>query len=180
MVACSPVPSTPGTSSSRTVSPNVSKSQSDESSMMSILKSIQDYQKKQDDKINSLTGKMSDIMKDYQYDNYEDYDHENNDHEGEENEGEPQAKKQKNETNNNTDNEKTSRFSNMAKRFKVKDVCGEQKMMMFCGRTHGRRNCPAFGKECHVCNKKNHFAKYCMSTRRKKVDALQYDSTFDV
>jgi hypothetical protein len=179
MVACSPVPSTPGTSSSRTVSPNVSKSQSDESSMVSILKSIQDYQKKQDDKINSLTGKMSDIMNDYQYDNYEDYDHENNDHEGEENEGEPQAKKQKNETNNNTDNEKTSRFSNMAKRFKVKDVCGEQKMMMFCGRTHGRRNCPAFGKECHVCNKKNHFAKYCMSTRRKKVDALQYDSTFD-
>jgi hypothetical protein len=55
----------------------------------------------------------------------------------------------------------------------------KKKMMMFCGRTHGRRNCPAFGKECHVCNKKNHFAKYCMSTRRKKVDALQYDSTFD-
>jgi hypothetical protein len=134
MVACSPVPSTSGTSSSRTVCPNVSKSQSDESLMMSILKCIQDNQKKQDDKINSLTGKMSDIMNDYQYDidNYEDYDHdnasydENNDHEGEENEGEPQAKKQKNETNNNTDNEKTSRFSNMAKRFKVKDVCGEK------------------------------------------------------
>jgi hypothetical protein len=134
MVACSPVPSTSGTSNSRTVCPNVSKSQSDESLMMSILKSIQDNQKKQDDKINSLTGKMSDIMNDYQYDidNYEDYDHdnaiydENNDHEGEVNEGEPQAKKQKNETNNNTDNEKTSRFSNMAKRFKVKDVCGEK------------------------------------------------------
>ena len=76
MVACSPVPSTSGTSSSRTVCPNVSKSQSDESLMMSILKSIQDNQKKQDDKINSLTGKMSDIMNDYQYDidNYEDYD----------------------------------------------------------------------------------------------------------
>ena len=85
-------------------------------------------------RLTSLTGKMSDIMNDYQYDidNYEDYDHDNasydehNDHEGEENEGEPQAKKQKNETNNNTDNEKTSRFSNMAKRFKVKDVCGEK------------------------------------------------------
>jgi FtsZ-interacting cell division protein YlmF len=68
----------------------------------------------------------------FQFFHYEDYDHdnasydENNDHEGEENEGEPQAKKQKNETNNNTDNEKTSRFSNMAKRFKVKDVCGEK------------------------------------------------------
>jgi hypothetical protein len=55
----------------------------------------------------------------------------------------------------------------------------EKKFMMFCGRTHGRRNCPAFGKECHACKKKNHFAKYCTSTRRKKVDALQYDSTFD-
>jgi hypothetical protein len=66
MVACSPVPSTSGTSSSRTVCPNVSKSQSDESLMMSILKSIQDNQKKQDDKINNLTGKMSDIMNDYQ------------------------------------------------------------------------------------------------------------------
>jgi phosphopantetheine adenylyltransferase len=128
MVACSPVPSTSGTSSSRTVGPNVSKSQSDESSMMSIIKSIQDNQKKQDDKINSLTGKMSDIMNDYQYDNYEDYDHDNAnyDDEEEENEGEPRAKKQKNETNNNTDNEKTSRFSNMAKRFKVKDACGEK------------------------------------------------------
>jgi hypothetical protein len=57
MVACSPVPSTSGTSSSRTVCPNVLKSGSDESLMMSILKSIQDNQKKQDDKINSLTGK---------------------------------------------------------------------------------------------------------------------------
>jgi hypothetical protein len=37
MVACSPVPSTSGTSNSRTVCPNVSKSQSDESLMMSIL-----------------------------------------------------------------------------------------------------------------------------------------------
>ena len=122
MVACSPVPSTSGTSSSRTVCPNVSKSQSDESSMMSILKYIQD------DKINSLTGKMSDIMNDYQYDNYEHYDRDNAnyDDEDEENEGELQAKKQKIETNNNTDNKKTSRFSNMAKRFKVKDVCGEK------------------------------------------------------
>jgi hypothetical protein len=55
----------------------------------------------------------------------------------------------------------------------------KQALCKNCGRTHGPRNCPAFGKECHACKKKNHFAKYCMSTRRKKVDALQYDSTFD-
>ena len=74
-------------------------------------------------------------MNDYhEYDNYEDYDHDNatcsydeNDDEGDENEGESQAKKQKNDSyNNNTDNEKTSRFSNMANRFKAKDVCGEK------------------------------------------------------
>ena len=29
----------------------------------------------------------------------------------------------------------------------------------FCGRTHERHNCPAFGKECHRCSGKNHFEK---------------------
>ncbi|CAC5392126.1 unnamed protein product [Mytilus coruscus] len=48
-----------------------------------------------------------------------------------------------------------------------------------CGRTHGKRNCPAFGKECHSCNKKNHFAKYCMSKQKKKIDAIQYDYNYD-
>ena len=28
----------------------------------------------------------------------------------------------------------------------------------FCGRTHNRGNCPAYGKECNHCKKKNHFA----------------------
>ena len=66
-------------------------------------------------------------MNDYQYDNYEDYDHDNASYdENNDNEGEPQAKKQNNETNNITDNEKTSRSTNMAKRFKVKNVCGEK------------------------------------------------------
>ena len=32
-----------------------------------------------------------------------------------------------------------------------------------CGCCHGKRNCPAFGKECHKCGWKNHYSKMCRS-----------------
>lgn len=32
-----------------------------------------------------------------------------------------------------------------------------------CGNKHEYRNCPAFGKKCKSCQKKNHFAKMCTS-----------------
>lgn len=32
-----------------------------------------------------------------------------------------------------------------------------------CGNSHGKRECPAYGKSCLKCNKKNHFAKMCRS-----------------
>jgi transposase InsO family protein len=35
-----------------------------------------------------------------------------------------------------------------------------------CGNKHKRRSCPAFGKSCLYCKKKNHFAKVCMSKER--------------
>ena len=31
----------------------------------------------------------------------------------------------------------------------------------YCGRTHARQKCPAYGKECRACSKKNHFAAVC-------------------
>lgn len=34
-----------------------------------------------------------------------------------------------------------------------------------CGRCHEKKNCPAFGKVCHKCKKKNHFARFCMSQK---------------
>ena len=34
-----------------------------------------------------------------------------------------------------------------------------------CGRSHGKRDCLAFGKECHNCGRKNHFSKMCRSSK---------------
>jgi hypothetical protein len=36
-----------------------------------------------------------------------------------------------------------------------------------CGRNHEARKCPAYGKECHKCQKKNHFAKMCHSESKQ-------------
>ena len=36
-----------------------------------------------------------------------------------------------------------------------------------CGHSHGRRDCPAYGKECHKCGHKNHFSKMCKSESRR-------------
>ena len=32
----------------------------------------------------------------------------------------------------------------------------------YCGNNHPRRQCPAYGKECKACGRKNHFAKKCL------------------
>ena len=45
----------------------------------------------------------------------------------------------------------------------------EFKGCKFCGGNHKRGSCPAYGKECHACKKKNHFAKYC----RKKLNVQE-------
>ena len=40
----------------------------------------------------------------------------------------------------------------------------------FCGRKHDlgkRENCPAFGRTCNKCDKKNHFAKVCFGCAPK-------------
>ena len=37
-------------------------------------------------------------------------------------------------------------------------------LRQFCGYRHKRGYCPAFGKTCNVCHKKNHFAKVCKAT----------------
>ena len=41
-----------------------------------------------------------------------------------------------------------------------------------CGLQHPKKQCPAFGKQCRKCNKLNHFAKCCRSTKRK-VEAVE-------
>jgi hypothetical protein len=49
-------------------------------------------------------------------------------------------------------------------------VCGN------CGKSHPAKECPAFGKKCFKCDKKNHFAKFCKS---KKIHAVDKASTDD-
>lgn len=43
----------------------------------------------------------------------------------------------------------------------------------FCGYKHWYGRCPAFGKECSKCNKRNHFAKVCKAERKRPLDVLE-------
>ncbi|CAB3992300.1 Hypothetical predicted protein [Paramuricea clavata] len=45
-----------------------------------------------------------------------------------------------------------------------------------CGKSHPAKECPAFGKKCFKCDKKNHFVKFCKS---KKIHAVDKASTDD-
>ena len=61
-----------------------------------------------------------------------------------------------------------------------KAVSGQNFSCKRCGRAHGPRECPAYGKCCKSCGNKNHFAKMCRT--RKKVnllDSQQHESSED-
>ena len=46
-----------------------------------------------------------------------------------------------------------------------------------CGHSHGKRDCPAFGKDCFKCGGKNHFGKMCRSKGSSKFKSeLKRDS----
>ena len=55
------------------------------------------------------------------------------------------------------------------KKFKPKDKSPQSRSQSgigdckYCGSNHQRKQCPAFGKTCKSCGKKNHFAKKCHS-----------------
>ena len=48
-----------------------------------------------------------------------------------------------------------------------------------CGTRHAVRSCPAFGKSCHKCKKKNHFARMCQMPRNSSVNELVEDTCED-
>jgi len=59
----------------------------------------------------------------------------------------------------------SSTASGSAKKFG--STCGN------CGLNHNRNgHCPAYGKECLSCGKRNHFAKCCRSTKTKKLGSV--------
>ena len=56
------------------------------------------------------------------------------------------------------------------KRSTLKKQNNKGKGCLFCGSTNWhkkREDCPAFGKECRICKKMNHFGKVCMSKSNK-------------
>ena len=48
----------------------------------------------------------------------------------------------------------------------------------YCGQCHKARSCPAWGRICNICGRKNHVA--CVCTQNKPVDALQTGVIDDV
>ena len=45
-----------------------------------------------------------------------------------------------------------------------------QRECKFCGRIHGKRSCPAYGKTCDICQGRNHFASVCRTRTRQRAD----------
>ena len=45
----------------------------------------------------------------------------------------------------------------------------------YCGQQHARRQCPAYGKVCKKCGKRNHFANVCRSSQPKKMRQVETD-----
>ena len=43
----------------------------------------------------------------------------------------------------------------------------------YCGGRHGPRQCPAWGKTCNKCSKKNHYSNVCKSSNLRSVKTLQ-------
>ena len=47
------------------------------------------------------------------------------------------------------------------------------KKCKLCGNSHNRGDCPAYGRTCHNCQKRNHFAKFCP---HRKVRGIEKDN----
>ena len=45
-------------------------------------------------------------------------------------------------------------------------IAGNKTECTFCGRSHGKRDCPAFGKECHKCGRKKTTLAKCVNPFR--------------
>ena len=51
-----------------------------------------------------------------------------------------------------------------------------QKPCFYCGAVHEPRRCPAFGKQCHKCGKRNHFAAVC---QRRMINEITTEQPAD-
>ena len=44
----------------------------------------------------------------------------------------------------------------------------------YCGKKHPPRRCPAFGKTCSTCKRRNHYAAVCFSSRYRRQEEIIY------
>ena len=62
------------------------------------------------------------------------------------------------------DRGRSKKTSKSKDRFKSRSQSGGRDCK-YCGSNHPHRQCPAYGKNCKTCGKKNHFAKKCRSNK---------------
>lgn len=49
----------------------------------------------------------------------------------------------------------------------------------YCNLEHAPKNCPAYGKTCNVCSRKNHFASVCRNNKRvDTINAIDFENEF--
>ena len=65
---------------------------------------------------------------------------------------------------NQRDRERSKKNSKSKDRFKSRSQSGIRDCK-YCGSNHQCKQCPAYGKTCKACGKKNHFAKKCQSAK---------------
>ena len=78
-----------------------------------------------------------------------------------------------NETDNNDIN-----FSN----YKTKNKISKERISgcNYCGNYHAAKSCPAYGKICNVCKKRNHFARMCKASKQEIHAVLQNKEKIDI
>ena len=62
--------------------------------------------------------------------------------------------------------QKKPRSSDAEKNTDKTSSTSQQESCGNCGKKHPPKQCPAYGRECLICNKKNHFAKMCRSKKK--------------
>ena len=63
-------------------------------------------------------------------------------------------------------------------KFRKKTRDSQDQNCKYCGLKHAKRNCPAYGKTCHKCGRKNHFATVC-KTKGNAVKTLIAENDSD-
>ena len=54
------------------------------------------------------------------------------------------------------------------------------KQCKYCGKSHQKQNCPAYGKICNFCKRYNHFESVCQKKRKQNVHQLQAAASLDM